>query len=133
MYEGSEFHTYIVDVNNLFSDMDKVYPGFSEAIFTSTITEDLKYLQQLLTTVEDTTAFAHWLGIVFNDCTPADDLSIILPQRMSAIYCKIMQVVTERLRGIPVYVIGYTTGNLLLASKTYLSSESLQSLLGGLV
>lgn len=133
MYKGSGFHTYIIEVNGLFSDMDKKYPGFSEAIFTSTITEDLKYLQKLLDDKNDATEFAHWLGIVFADYSPDADLSVVLPRKMSSIYNKIMQVVVERLRGIPVYVIGYTNGNLLLASKNYVSSKSLQSLLGGLV
>lgn len=133
MYRGSGVNTYIIEVNGLFSDMEKLYPGFSSAMFNSTITEDLTYLQGWLQNIEDTEAFARWLGIVFSDCAPTDDLAVILPRRMSDIYNKISQIVVERLRGLPIYVIGYVNGDLLLASQSTYSVDSLQNLLGGLV
>ena len=133
MYENSDVNVYLLDINSIFSDMENLKPGFGEAIFTCTITESLRPLQEWLEGIRDVASFKKWLGVIFSDCSASTDISIVLPKKFSDIYLKTAQIVESRLRGLPVYVVCYTTGKLLLASKSAFSKEALQKLLGGLL
>lgn len=133
MYEEAGIQTFNVDVNAMFSEMENVYPGFSKALFTSTVMETLSALQELVKNVENTEAFERWLSVVFSDYPPTADIAKAISSKLSHIYIKLSQIVADKLRGIHVYVVGYTSEGLLLVSKEGYPADHLQTLLGGLL
>ena len=130
---SSDIFTCLLDVSSLFAEMDNIHKGFGDAIFTATITESLQPVQKWMAEVSDKESFAKWLGIVFADIPVTEDISTHLISRMSSIYLKVEQAVTERLRGYSIYVLGYTSGGLLLVSKDTYSTKTLKQLLGGIL
>ena len=133
-YSGTGIEVYEVRVNDIFSDMDVHNPGFGNAIFESTILESLIPLQKWVNgvrTEEGMRDFSAWLQALFNEYDATADMQILIPQKMSEIYLMLQKVITEKLRGLPVYVIGYVNGNLLIASKSKISESLATSLLGG--
>lgn len=133
MYDKANINTYIIEVNDIFSDMDAVYPGFGETMYTATILETNDALRDFVSKLGDTAAFERWLSIVFYDIPATADIVSAISERLSQIYIKIAQIVTERLRGEHLYVIGYTATGLLLVSKEYYPMDYLKTLLGGLL
>lgn len=133
-YKGTDINVYEVRVNDIFSDMDVHNPGFGMAIFECTMTESLLPLQSWINgvrTEEGMRDFAGWLQALFSEYDESADMQVLIPQKMSNMYMMLQKLVVEKLRGLPVYVIGYVSGNLLIASKSEISTSLANSLLGG--
>ena len=125
---------YEVKVRDLFSDMEEHNPGFGEALYNTAIMEDLKYIRNWLNGVKTSkglTDFAVWIEALFAEYEADADMHKLLPEKISAIFNAVQQVITDRLRGHPIYVIGYVKGNLLIASKSDIPQSLAESLLGG--
>ena len=122
-----------VPIGDMFSELNKLSPNATAALIASTITEDMKYFSDWLAGVENKDEVAQWIAYVFDVSCDTDNVATELPALISRIYISMQQFITAKLVGHPIYVIGYCSDNLIVASREFFSKEEVSKLIGGFV